>query len=120
VLEAQKVLLERVFTAIRARLPAAVDGAGFEETVPARASAALAALGNEPAVIHCPASLVETLRRHLPADRATVVADDTCGSGFTVATADGAVLVDETLETHLERQRPAMARLALELLEVAS
>jgi vacuolar-type H+-ATPase subunit E/Vma4 len=120
VLEAQQVLLERVFAASRARLPAAVDSADFEEAVPARVSAALVALGNEPAAIHCPEALVETLKRHVAADRATVVVDPACGSGFTVATADGSVLVDETLETRLERQHPALARLALDVLEVAS
>jgi V/A-type H+/Na+-transporting ATPase subunit E len=119
VLEAQQVLLDRVFQAVRARLPAAVGSAGFEKTVPARVSAALVALGNEPAVIHCPEALVATLRR-LAGARATIVADPACGSGFTVDTADGVLRVDETLETQLERQRPALARSALDVLAVAS
>jgi vacuolar-type H+-ATPase subunit E/Vma4 len=120
VLEAQHALLQRVFQAVRARLPAAAASPAFGQTLPDRLKAALAALGDEAAVIHCTDPLASSLKSCLPGKRATIVADLTCGSGFTVATGDGAVLVDETLEARLERQRSALARLALDVLEVGS
>lgn len=120
VLTAQRDLLERVFTAVRHRLPAAAAGAAFAATVPGRMAAALAALGQEPAVIRCTPSLVPLLQPLVPAGRASVAADRASGSGFTAATQDGAVVVDETLETRLERQRADLARLVLATLGLES
>ncbi len=118
VLEARERLLERVFTAARAELPAAAAGPTYRAALPAALTGALAAVGNEPAVIRCPKALARELERLGPAGRASVVVDPAAGSGFRLATADGAVEVDDTLEARLDRLRPVLARRVLAHLEL--
>ncbi len=118
VLESRERLLERLFTAARVELPAAAAGPAYRATLPAALSGALAAVGNEPAVIRCPEALARDLERLRPDDRASVVVDPATGSGFRLATADGAVEVDDTLEARLERLRPILARRVLAQLEL--
>lgn len=113
-LEARHRLLERVFVAMHALLPEAAGGPAFRTTLPHALAAALAGVGDEPAIIRCPKPLAEELRRLAPPGRASVVVDDAVGSGFRITTEDGVIEVDETLEARFERQRPALARLALQ------
>ncbi len=118
VLEARERLLERVFAAARAELPVAATGAAYRATLPAALAGALAAIGNEPAVIRCPKALAGDLERLRPVDRTSIVIDAATGSGFRLTTADGAVEVDDTLEARLERLGPLLARRVLTQLEV--
>jgi vacuolar-type H+-ATPase subunit E/Vma4 len=122
VLEARERLLERVFTAARNALPAAAAGAGYRAGLPAALAGALAALGDAEAVIRCPEPLVRDLERLRPpaTPPVQVVVDPAAGSGFRVASADGAVEVDDTLETRLDRLRPDLARQVLAQLGLAS
>jgi vacuolar-type H+-ATPase subunit E/Vma4 len=119
VLEARERFLERVFTAARAELAAAAAGPAYRASLPGALARALAAVGNETAVIRCPEALVADLRRLTPNGRASVVVDESTGSGFVLATKDGAVEVDDTLEARLEHLRPALARHILSQLELA-
>ena len=122
VLEARERLLERVFTAARSELPAAAAGAGYRAGLPAALAGALAAVGGEEVVIRCPEALVSDLERLRPptTPQARVVVDPETGSGFRVASADGAVEVDDTLESRLDRLRPELARRVLAQLGLES
>lgn len=118
VLEARERLLERVFVAARAALPAAAAGAAYRAVLPAALAGALAALGDEPAVIRCPEALAADVERLRPIDRASVAVDAATGSGFRLTTVDGKVEVDDTLEVRLDRLRPILARRVLAQLEL--
>jgi vacuolar-type H+-ATPase subunit E/Vma4 len=113
VLEARERLLERVLAAARAMLPDALASAAYRAALPDHLTEGLRAIGDGPAVIRCPESLVPAVQAAVAArQNASVRADPTSGSGVIVATADGAVEADGTLEGRLERVRP---RLALEV-----
>ncbi len=120
VLEARERLLERVFTVARGELPAAAAGPAYRSGIPAALASALAAIGGEEAVIRCPQTLAQDLERSRPSATppVPVVVDPAAGSGFRVASADGAIEVDDTLESRLDRLRPALARLVLARLEI--
>jgi vacuolar-type H+-ATPase subunit E/Vma4 len=120
VLESRACLVERVIAAARAELPAAASGPANRTRLPAAVASALMAVGGAPAVIRCPARLASEMERLPPADGVSIVVDPGAGSGFRLATADGAVEVDETLETRLERRRPELTRHLLARLEVES
>jgi len=116
VLEARQRLLDRVFAAARAVLPAAVREPAFRASLPAAIVSALAAIGPGPVVIHCPGAIAPAVKGLQLADRITVMADETVGSGFVMRAADGAIEVDDTLDGRLERSRPVLARRVLQQL----
>lgn len=120
ILEARERLLERVFAAARAELPAAVAGPAYRASLPAALRGALSAVGGDHAVIRCPETLAPELERARPrGSRAVPVeVDPAGGSGFRVASADGAVEVDDTLESRLDRLRFDLARRMLAQLEL--
>jgi V/A-type H+/Na+-transporting ATPase subunit E len=114
ILQARTQLLERVFGRARALFPEVVDGDAYRTALPSHVTEALAALGDEPAVIRCPESLVSVVRAAVgDAPRVTVRGDSAAPAGITAATTDGAIQVDNTLAGRLERLR---AELALEVL----
>jgi vacuolar-type H+-ATPase subunit E/Vma4 len=115
-LEARQRMLDRVFAAARVALPAAVREPAFRATLPAAIVSALAAIGPGPVIIHCPRAIAPDLKGFQPADRITVTADETVGSGFVMRAADGSIEVDDTLDGRLERSRPVLARRVLERL----
>jgi len=119
VLEARERLLERVFAAARGELPAAAAGPGYRAGLPAALDGALAAVGHEQVVIRCPEALARDLEQLRPeSESVSVVVDPATGSGFRLTTADGAVEVDATLESRLDRLRPELARRVLAQLEL--
>lgn len=120
ILEARERLLERVFAAARAALPAAAAGPAYRATLPAALSGALSALGNDQAVIRCPEALAREIERARPRGAASVPVrvDPASGSGFRVVSADAAIEVDDTLESRLDRLRPMLARRVLAQLEL--
>lgn len=120
ILEARERLLERVFAAARAELPSAVVGPAYRASLPAALRGALSAVGGDHAVIRCPETLAPELERARPrGSRAVPVeVDPAGGSGFRVASADGAVEVDDTLESRLDRLRFDLARRVLAQLEL--
>ena len=120
ILEARERLLERVFAAVRADLPAAAASAAYQATLPTALADALTAVGATQAVIRCPQALARCMERARPesASGVSVQVDPASGSGFRVASTDGAVEVDDTLESRLERLRPMLARRILAQLEL--
>jgi vacuolar-type H+-ATPase subunit E/Vma4 len=114
VLEARQRLLERVLARARALLPEALASDAYRAALPEHVAQGLRAIGDEPAVIRCPQSLVTAVRAAVR-DRkdVSVRGDKASGSGVSIATMDGAIEADNTLDGRLERLRP---RLALEVL----
>lgn len=120
VLEARDRLLARVFSAARAALPAAINTPAYRATLPRRLEAGLACFdGAEPVVVRCSPPLVDVVQAALPprAD-VRVRGDPEAGSGFRLTTPDGAIEVDDTLETRLAARRPRLARAALRRLDL--
>lgn len=115
---ARERLLARVFDALRAALPAAIAQASYRATLPARVATAFACFDDgEPTVFHCPASLVAPMQSIVAGRTDTSIQpspDD--GSGFRLATADGTIEVDDTLESRLDTVRAPLARKALQQL----
>jgi vacuolar-type H+-ATPase subunit E/Vma4 len=118
-LEARERLLERVFAAARGELPAAAAGSAYRASLPTTLRGALSAVGGDHAVIHCSEALAPELERARPrgAKTVSVKVDPAGGSGFRVVSADGAVEVDATLESRLDRLRSVLARRVLAQLE---
>jgi vacuolar-type H+-ATPase subunit E/Vma4 len=112
-LQALERLLDRVLGAARAMFPAALVSDAYRAALPAHVAEALHALGDEPAVIRCPKALVPAVRAAARSRKhVTVRGDPTARPGVSVATADGVIEVDNTLDGRLERLRP---RLSLEV-----
>lgn len=120
ILEARERLLERVFAAARAELPAAAAGPAYRASLPTALRGALSAVGGDQAVIRCPETLALELERARPRgpNAVAVKVDSASGSGFRVVSADGAVEVDDTLESRLDRLRFLLARRVLAQLEL--
>jgi vacuolar-type H+-ATPase subunit E/Vma4 len=122
VLEARERLLDRVFAAARAALPQALAHQAYRAALPERLAAALACVeGAGETALRVPAALATDVRAAVSRNgRVTVRVDQAAGSGFRLATADGSLEVDDTLETRLDAQRPRLARDVLRQLEVES
>lgn len=122
VLEARERLLDRVFAAARAALSQALAHQVYRATLPERLAAALACVAESgEATLRVPPTLAADVRAAISGNgRVTVHVDHGAGSGFRLATADGTIEVDDTLETRLDAQRPRLARHVLRQLEVES
>lgn len=116
---ARERLLARVFAAVRTALPETIAQSSYRASLPTRVAAAVACFDDrEPTVLRCPASLVASLQSIVAEHPAiTVQESHDAGSGFRLATADGTIEVDDTLESRLETARPSLARKALQQLE---
>ncbi len=113
-LEARERLLERVFAAARARLPEALASDAYRAALPHHVDQGLRAIGDEPALIRCPVLLVPAVQAAVAdASERIGAGRGGGGAGVIVATSDGAVEADNTLEARLDRLRP---HLALEVL----
>jgi vacuolar-type H+-ATPase subunit E/Vma4 len=113
-LDARQRLLDQVFAAAQALLPEAVNGASYRAALPRHIAEALEAAGDEPAVIRCREALVPVVQPIVVSQpRVTVRDDPGVPPGIVVATTDGVIEVDQTLDGRLERLR---VRLALEVI----
>ena len=114
VLEARGVLLERLFAELRKALPAIIGTAAYRAALPAVFARTLAFAGDQAVIVHCAPTLTPLLRRVIKSNgRLSIRADPNLATGFRIATTDGVLEVDGTLEGRAERLRP---RLALEAL----
>jgi vacuolar-type H+-ATPase subunit E/Vma4 len=108
-LESRRRVLERVFAAARAGLPAAVERPDYRAGVTRELELALRCLGDRPATLRCHPALraqVEPLVRSRSG--IAVVADPGAGSGFRIVASDGSLDVDATLEDRLARLAPRL------------
>jgi len=114
VLEARAALLDRVFAAIRAILPDVATTAEYQARIANELEQARAFTAERPAVVRCAPALAERLRQVARTNgRLKIEPDGGISAGFRVATQDGALEVDATLEGRLRRAQP---RIAIEVL----
>jgi vacuolar-type H+-ATPase subunit E/Vma4 len=114
VLQARQRLLERVLAAARAQLPEALTSDAYRAALPEHVIQGLRAIGDEPAVIRCPEALVPVVQAVVASRHDVSVQGEPAGrSGVIIATADGAIEADNTLDGRIERMGP---QLALEVL----
>lgn len=118
VLEARAALLDRLFVAIRAILPQLAGSAAYRGTLARQLQRLSAFAGDQRVTIRCMPALTATLRRLIKANgHIRIQPDEGISAGFCLTTADGALDVDASLESRLERLRP---RLALDALAALS
>lgn len=114
VLQARETLLERCFARLRAALPSLAATAAYRGALAGDVARTLAFAGDRKVIVRCAPALTAALRRLVKTNgRLSVKPDARIAAGFRVATADGGLEVDATLEGRALRLRP---RLALEAL----
>lgn len=114
VLQARETLLERCFARLRAALPSLAATAAYRGALAGDVARTLAFAGDRKVIVRCAPALTAALRRLVKTNgRLSVTPDAQIAAGFRVATADGGLEVDATLEGRALRLRP---RLALEAL----
>lgn len=114
VLEARAALLDRVFRELRAVLPEVARSAAYRRNLAAQWQRLHAFVGDRPATVRAMPALTATFRRLIHTNgRIRIQSDARIAAGFCVTTADGALEVDGSLESRLERLRPQLAREAL-------
>jgi len=114
VLQARETLLERCFAQLRAALPSLAATAAYRAALAGDVARTLAFAGDRKAIVRCAPALTTALRRLVKTNgRLSIKPDARIAAGFRVATADGGLEVDATLEGRTLRLRP---RLALEAL----
>jgi vacuolar-type H+-ATPase subunit E/Vma4 len=120
VLEARAALLDRVFAAIRALLPEVATTAEYQACLANELEQARAFTAERSAVVRCAPALAEQLRQVVRTNgRLKIEPDGGISAGFRVATQDGALEVDATLEGRLRRAQPRIAIEALAALKAA-
>jgi vacuolar-type H+-ATPase subunit E/Vma4 len=121
ILDARESLLARLFDAAIAALPKAIDLPSYRDALSRRVSAALECIeATDRAVIRASQSLAEPLQALIAGhDNVSIEPNENVGSGFRLATVDGVIEVDDTLESRLRIERPQLAREALRRLGLA-
>jgi len=105
-LEARERLLGRVFAAARSRFPEVLPEAQYRATLPAQLTEAVRCLGERPGTIRCHPTLHQELVPLAGHHRGVrLVSDPALGSGFKVASDDGSVEIDGTMEDRLTRNQ---------------
>jgi len=114
VLKARASLLDRVFQQLQAVLPEVARSAAYRRTLAAQWQRLSAFAGDGPALVRCTPALTAALRRLIKTNGHLRIRPDAhIAAGFCVTTADGALEVDGSLESRLERLRPQLALEAL-------
>lgn len=110
ILEARQRFLGRAFLALEALLDEAVGSDLYGEVLPRHLEESLAYLGEDPAVVRCSPGMAVRLRSLL-GERAqlSVEEDPTVPAGFRLISADGRLLVDNTLRSRLASRWPSIA-----------
>jgi vacuolar-type H+-ATPase subunit E/Vma4 len=114
VLEARAALLDRVFRELRAVLPDIARSDAYRRNLAAQWRRLHAFVGDRPATVRAMPALTAALRRLIHTNgHIRVQPDSHMTAGFCVATVDGALEVDASLQSRLERLRPQLALEAL-------
>ncbi len=104
VLRVREALLARILARARACLATRHEDAGAAAMALVREAASY--LGEAPATLRCAAAMLSALEPVARELGLECVTDDTVGPGSILATADGRLSVDATLEQHLLRTWP--------------
>ncbi len=102
-------LLERVFEAVRRRLPDVLTEDRYREKVVEELEEAVSYLGGRTALLRCHPALVPMLEATARAAGLQIEADPDVGSGFILVSSDGGLEIDATLERRLVESRPTLA-----------
>lgn len=114
VLEARAALLDRLFVQIRAVLPELAQSAAYRRNLAGQLQRLRAFAGDQPVTLRCMPALTTTLRGLVKTNgHVRIRGDARIAAGFFVTTADGALDVDGSLESRLERLRPQLSLEAL-------
>lgn len=109
-LDARWGLVDRVLTAALAELPALAERAASDAVLVERTKEVLSYLGDAPAVLHAAPALATRVQHVLAGrDAVRVETDPGALTGLRAVSADGRVVVDDTLEARLRRMRAALA-----------
>jgi len=108
VLSARARMIERVFDAARAALPSVLERPELEEVLRRDLETALSLIGEDRAVVRCPAAL-EPMVRAIAGETSEIEIDDAVGLGVEVMSADRTLRIDQTLAARIERLRPALS-----------
>ena len=110
-------LLDRLFAALQATLPALSATPEYRAALARDVAHKLAFAGEQKAVVHCAPALAPHMRRLVRTNgRLAIKADRRIAAGFKVEAADGGLEIDGTLEGRALRLRPRLALEALALL----
>jgi len=119
-LEARERMLERVFARALERFPEALRSAEYLDGLPTRLSEALTCLADRPGTARCHPRLEREMKPLIGArPGVSLTVDASVGAGFKVASDDGAVEIDGTLEGRLDRTRNRMMQAVMAALEEA-
>lgn len=114
VLAARAETLDRVFAAVRAQLPVIGKSAAYRARVGAQLEHLIRFAGDRPLTARCNPAVASALRAAVKTNgRLRIQADPHIAAGFRLATNDGVLEVDATLESRLERFRPRLALAAV-------
>jgi len=117
-LEARERMLARVFARAQERFPEALLTGEYQAALSAQVDEALDCLAARPGTVRCHPKIEPSLAPLLGTrGNVTVTVDESVGSGFKVASNDGSVEIDGTLEGHLERTRNRMQQMVVAALE---
>jgi vacuolar-type H+-ATPase subunit E/Vma4 len=104
VLQARERLLGRVLGVARSRFPQVLGLPGYRATLPPQLAEALECLAERPGTLRCHPELRPELKRLAGTRRGVhIVPDPAVGSGFKLASDDGAMEIDATLEDRMAR-----------------
>ncbi|MDH4130761.1 MAG: V-type proton ATPase subunit E [Gemmatimonadota bacterium] len=118
VLEARERLLDRVFTAARSQFAGVLPRAEYRAGLPGQLDEAARCLGGRGATVRCHPALRKELEPLVGSHPSLRLAADTgAGSGFKVASEDGAVEIDATLEDRLARSQERVRQEVMAALE---
>jgi vacuolar-type H+-ATPase subunit E/Vma4 len=118
VLEARERLLDRVFQAARAGFAEALEREEYHQALPDQLAEALGCLGDRPGTLRCHPAVHRPIEELLGARRGIrLLPDASAGAGFRLASDDGAVEIDATLEDRLIRLETRVRQEVLARLE---
>jgi vacuolar-type H+-ATPase subunit E/Vma4 len=122
VLRARAASVERVWDSTRARLSGKAVRERLRSVVASHVREALPYLEDREAIVYCAVDLVKDVRAALKREAVAVPveADSTVGTGVVIASKDGTVLIDNTLDARMTRLQPRLAtELATQLTSTA-
>ncbi|HEY6100651.1 MAG TPA: hypothetical protein VIW03_14535 [Anaeromyxobacter sp.] len=113
-LAARQALLDRLFAALRTSLPQVAAAPAYRAALDTDVGRTLAFAGEQPVVIHSAPDLVAALRQVVRSNgKLRVEPDPGIAAGYRIATADGGLEIDATLEGWMERSRDRLAQAGL-------
>jgi vacuolar-type H+-ATPase subunit E/Vma4 len=109
ILQVRNAFLDRVFSAVTARLPSILEAPSRADALQRLVQEAVGYFPSTPAVVRCRRALADRLNGTGPTLGVSVVPDESVPEGVVVAAVDGSLAVDNTLIGRLRWLRPALS-----------